>query len=137
MQIDAGDLVKIIAAIGSACAGLGGGFAFAKPFAVRFFESYLKRAEQREADERERANAVLRIAASHERMVGVLEAVDRSITRSDARLDRIEAHLGISPSPSAIPSPLPPVEARRHLTNPDIAVPQLAPLSAGSGPRSG
>lgn len=125
MEIDLGALAKLATALAS----LGGGFAFARPFATRFFESWLTRAERREADEREKETAIVRVATSHERMVGVLEAVDKSITRTDARLDRIEAHLGIGVTQSAIPSPPPPAMPRRHLTDPAIESTPASPPS--------
>lgn len=117
-----------IAEIAAAFSSLGASFAFARPFAVRFFESWLTRAEQREADERDKSRAIVRIAETHERTVGLLEIFSERLDRVDARLDRIEAHHGISPSPSAIPSEPPPVAPRRQLTDP--AIERTAPGSA-------
>lgn len=138
MQVDGSDLVKIIAAIGSAGAGFGGAFAFAKPFAMRFFESYLERAKAREQDERDKSRAIVRIAESHERTVGVLENFAEWIARVDVRLERLERVHEISVTPSGVPPPPPPVAPRQRLTtDPGIASDQRAPSSAGSGSRAG
>ncbi len=124
IQIEAADIVKIVTGLGS----LGGGFAFAKPFATQLFAWHLERARERAAIADGKERAIERIAVQHERTVGVLEAVDKRLDRIDARLDRIEAHHGISPTPSAIPSPPPSRETpRRQLTDPDM---QVVPRSA-------
>jgi hypothetical protein len=131
VNIDAADLVKIATGLAS----LGGGFAFARPFAEKLFASWLTRAERRAVAEEAREAAIVRIAATHERMVGVLEAFDRRLDRIDARLDRIEAHHGISPTPSAIPAEAPAVEPRRQLTDP--ALPRVEPSAPSQPGRAG
>ena len=124
ITLDTIDLVK--AAI--ECASVGGGFAFARPFATRYFNSWLTRAERRAEIEDAKESAIVRIAVGHERIVGVLETMDKRVERVDVRLDRvdkrldaIEAHLEIQPRTSGIPSPVPPAAPRRRLTDPDLA----------------
>lgn len=135
VNIDAADITRIVAAFGS----LGGGFAFCKPFAERAFNSWLSRADKRaeaeaarEAAGLEKERALSQIAALHERTVGVLENVLDRLNRIDARQDRVEAHLGIPMTVSAIPSPVPPPPTLRQPTDPGgyRAAPQPAPPSS-------
>jgi hypothetical protein len=123
MNINPDDIAKVFAA----CFGAGGGFAFFRPFAGRLFTLWLDRLERRQKAEAARADAELekeqaiaRIAVIHERTVGVLENVLERLDRLDARQDRVEAHLGIPLTASAVP-PAPPAQPRpRQFTDPGL-----------------
>lgn len=139
MQITPDDLLKFLAIPFSA----GGGFAFFRPFAARLFTLWLDRVERRQkaeeartAAELEKERALERIAVIHERTVGVLEQVLERLDRLDARQDRVEAHLGIPLTASAVPAPPTPMPpARRQLTDPAIQAappPQVPPSPAGA-----
>jgi hypothetical protein len=117
MQVDSGDIAHWVAAAG----GFGGGFAIIKPFAEKLFAFWLRRIEDRASIEDAKDRAVERIAVQHERMTGVLESMLAHLQRSDARLDRMEAHMGIRVTPSAIPPPPPATDPRRQLSSPDLA----------------
>jgi len=116
VQIDAPDLAKWLASAFTA----GGSFAFFKPFAIKLFENYLERSKARALIADRKETVLERIAGQNERFIGVLERFEASQDQTNARLDRIEAHLGIKPSE---PPPLPPAPAepmRRQLTDPDL-----------------
>lgn len=136
MNVSAEDLARF-ATFG---ASLGGAVAFLKPFAERFFSRWLDRAdrEQKARDERERLDrekemrstaALERLAVSNEREVGVLERVDEHLLGIDKRLDRLEAHLGIPATITAIPQHAP-LDARASITGEHAAQP--GPPSASS-----
>ncbi len=127
MQIDAGDVMKAIGAGG----GCGAAFAFLKPFVEKLFAFWIERMRARAAVEDAREGSVERIAVQHERTTGVLESMLAHIERTDARLDRMEAHMGIRVTPSAIPPPPPATDPRRQLSSPDLASESRpSPLSA-------
>lgn len=134
IQIDGGDIVKIIAALGSLGAGGGSAFAFFKPYTEQVFRARLERTARLEREEAaiaaarlERERALERLATGQERLVGVLERTDQRIDRLEQRQDRMEAHLGVPMTSSTIPSPLPPAPApRRALTDPDLRAVSLS-----------
>jgi hypothetical protein len=127
MQIDAADLVKIV----TGCASLGGGLAFAKPFAGKLFDNYLERSKQRAMITDRKETAIERVVAQNERFIGVLERIDATLDRQfrnvDARLDRLEAHLGIKPSTPPPLAEAPHEPTRRQLTDPDLSRAALLP----------
>lgn len=121
ITIDAGDIAKLVAGFGSFGLSLSAGLAFFKPYAAQFLALRLERAKRRAEIEDAKDGAIERIAVQHERIVGVLEVYASRLDRIDARLDRIEAHHGISPTPSAIPAEAPKEERpRRQLTDPSL-----------------
>jgi hypothetical protein len=134
MQIDAPDLVKIATGFGS----LGGGFAIVRPFAVKLFDSWLKRSDARALVEQRKETTIERIAVQNERFIGVLERMDARLDRTDARLDRMEAHLGIKPSTPPPLTEAPHEPTRRQLTDPDLSRAALLPgeLSAPTSSRA-
>ncbi len=126
MQIDVAELVKIATGCGSAAGGVTAAWAFARPFADRFFTRWLDRADRRDAADQERAKVAMdkeraleRIAILHERTVGILENALERLDRLDARQDRVEAHLGIPMTASSVPAAPAPIP-RRAPTDPDM-----------------
>jgi hypothetical protein len=137
MNIAPEDILKVFAIPFSA----GGGYAFFRPFAARLFTLWLDRMAARQKAEEERARAALdkeraleRIAVIHERTVGVLENVLERLDRLDARQDRVEAHLGIPLTSSAVPAPPPQAQRPRTITSPEIqdAPRPVTPSSPGA-----
>jgi hypothetical protein len=136
LQVGIADVVRYVLAPAS----LGAGWAFAKPFAARYFELWLERVAARQRAENARVEAELekeraieRIAAIHERTIGVLERVDERLDRIERRQDRMEAHLGVPVGRGESLSPVPDAPTpRRQLTDPNLPPPvdsRRAPLS--------
>lgn len=131
MQVEAVEIVKIVAGLGSIGFGTGGGLAFFKPFATEFFSWWLARLKRRAEIEDARELVNERAAVALERVAGHLEHVEDRLDRLDARQDRVEAHLGIPMTASAVP-PAPAPVVRRHPTDPGAsrAESTIPPVSA-------
>lgn len=91
MDINAGDVAKIVTAFGS----LGGGIAFFKSFAEKIFTFWLDRLKATAAIKDANDSAITRTAVATERLVGVLENIETRIDRLYTRQERVERHMGI------------------------------------------
>lgn len=141
MQVDVDGALKIFGAF----FGAGGGFAFFRPFASRLFTLWLDRIAARQkaesdraAFELERERAIARVAEASEESTTVLREMLEWLKRLDARQDRVEAHLGIPLTASAIPAaPEIPAPLRRQSTDPAIQAGARLPLPSAPGAAHG
>lgn len=135
MDVPVGEIAKLTAIFGSFGGAAGSSFAFLRPFAAQWLSLRLERAKRRAEIEDAKDGALLKIAEQSERTVGVLESFERHLVRIDGRLDRLEAHQGISLTPSAVPPEEAPVKPRRQLTDPGLrrAESTIPPVSVDAG----